>query len=179
MKKLNINFNEIQKAMEDLQREAFEYFLDMDTGRVVILSVDIMKRAQDILGEWYDEDMPDYDEVEFDEIIHLPDWMEEEIELALRVFLFDRQRYARIPEREQKNGYEAMKEFTDNLRHEDLKKKLMTVLNGQGAFRRFKDALEPYPKERKLWYGFNALANRKNIEEWLIALGIEPVPEKE
>ncbi len=179
MKKLTIDYSEIQKAMEDLQREAFEYFLDTETGRVVILSVDIMKRAQDILEEFYDDDMSDYDEVEFDEIIDMPDWMEEEIELALRILLLDRQRFVRIPERQQSNGYAAMKEFTQNLRHTDLKKKLITILNGKGAFRRFKDALDPYPKERKLWYGFNALAIRKNIEQWLLSLRIKPELDKE
>jgi hypothetical protein len=179
VKKLTVNFSEIQKAMEDLSREAFEYFLDTETGHVIILSVDIIKHAYSLLEEIYDEDMAGYDEVEFDEIVEIPDWMEEEIELALHILLFERQRYARIPEREAGNGYAAMKEFTDCLMNPDLKNKLSGILDGRGAFRRFKDALAPYPKERKLWYGFNAKANRKRIAQWLMSLGIEPGLEKE
>ncbi len=68
-----------------------------------------------------------------------------------------------------------MSEFTDSLKDPHIKKKLGRILEGRGAFRRFKDALDPYPRERKLWYGFNAKAIRKVIEKWLETLGIEPL----
>lgn len=173
MKRLNIDFDEIQKAMEDVSREAFEYFLDIETGDVIILSEDIINRAQQILDETYDEDMADYEEVEFDEDYDIPEWMEDEIELALDIFIVEKDRYVRIPERNPLNGYTAMREFTDRLENIQLKEKLQNILDGKGAFRRFKDALEPYPKERKLWYGFNAKTMKKEIEEWLKTVAIE------
>ena len=174
MKTLKIDLDEIQKAMEDVSREAFEYFLDTDTGEVIILSDDIIERAQNILYERIDEDMEDYDEVEFDEETDVPDWMEEEIELALDIFLLGKEHYVRIPERYSGHAYAAMQEFTEALDDVPLRQELRDILNGKGAFRKFKDALEPYPKERKMWYGYNAKKAKREIGEWLKSLGIEP-----
>ena len=175
MKKLNIDFDELQKAMEDTEREAFDYFLDAETGDVIILSEDIINRARFILDECLDEDMADYEEVEFDEEHDLPEWMEDEVELALDIFINEKERYARIPERRHRNGYSAMKEFTDGLdKNPKLRDKLSAILDGKGAFRRFKDALAPYPRERKQWYRFNAKVVRDEIMEWLKSIGVEP-----
>ena len=49
----------------------------------------------------------------------------------------------------------------------------MVLLDGKNAFRKFKDSLAPYPKERKLWYGFNAKAARDEIRAWLQDIGID------
>ncbi|MEW6110121.1 MAG: UPF0158 family protein [Nitrospirota bacterium] len=171
MKKLAFDFDEIQKAMEDTARDAFEYFLDINTGDVIILSNDIINRAHQILGESYDEDMIDYEEVEFDEDHEIPEWVEDEVELALDIFINKKERYIRIPERNPRNGYAAMREFAETLDDVKLKENLLKILDGKGAFRKFKDALESFPKERKLWYGFNAKASRKEIEEWLGSIG--------
>ncbi|OGW25676.1 MAG: hypothetical protein A2X59_02910 [Nitrospirae bacterium GWC2_42_7] len=173
MKKLKIDFDEIQKAAEDTERNAFDYFLDTETGDVIVLSQDIIVRAEQTLEEAYDEDMADFDEVHFDEVTEIPDWMEDEVELALNIFLHDKDRYERIPERIHSNGYSAMKEFSDTIENLQLKEHLLAILDGKGAFRRFKDALEPYPKERKKWYGFNAAFAKKDIEKWLKTIGVE------
>jgi hypothetical protein len=173
MKKLKIDFDEIQKAIEDTDRNAFDYFLDMENGDVIVLSGDIINRAEQILEETYDEDMAEFEEVHFDEVTDIPDWMEDEVELALNIFLYDKERYVRIPERVHSNGFTAMKTFIDSVGNLQLKEHLLAILDGKGAFRRFKDALEPYPKERKQWYGFNAACAKKDIEKWLETIGIE------
>jgi len=173
MKKLKIDFDEVQKAMEDISREAFDYFLDIETGDVIILSEDIIERAQKVLCENIDDDMAEYEEVEFDEETDLPDWMEEEIELALDIFLHEKGRYVRIPERNSREAYEAMQEFAQRLEDKPLQEEVKAILSGKGAFRKFKDALEPYPKERKMWYGYNAKSARKEIEDWLQSIGIQ------
>ena len=46
MKLLKIDFNEIQKAMENVLRDAFDYFLDLETGSVVTISVDALEGAK-------------------------------------------------------------------------------------------------------------------------------------
>ena len=173
MKKLDIDFDELQKAMEDIARDAFDYFLDKETGEIVILSEDILNRAHCILCEEFDEDMYGYDEVEFDEEVDIPEWMEDEIELALDILVCEKERYARIPERDARSGFAAMRQFTEKVRDPELKTILLEILDGQGAFRRFKDALESHPKERKLWYGFNAKATKDELRGWLRSLLIE------
>jgi hypothetical protein len=178
MKKLKIDFDEVQKAMEDISREAFDYFLDIETGDVIILSEDIVERAQEVLCEDIDDDMADYEEVEFDEETDLPDWMEEEIELALDIFLHEKDRYVRIPERNSRKAYEAMQEFAQTIEDKPLQEEVKAILSGKGAFRKFKDALGPYPKERKMWYGYNAKKAKKEIGDWLQSIGIQQEQEK-
>ena len=173
MKKLNIDFDEIQKAMEDTARDAFDYFLDSETGDIIILSEDILNRAKSILGEEFDEDMVDYEEVIFDKEYDVPDWIEEEIELALDIFLDDNNRFIRIPERNPNQGFAAMREFAERIDNVQLKEHLLAILDGKGAFRRFKDAIDPFPKEKKAWYGYNAKNLRKEIVQWLKSVEIE------
>jgi hypothetical protein len=172
MKKPDIDYDEVQKAMEDTVRDAFDYFLDTETGDVVILSEEIIARAKALLAEEFDEDMSDYDEVEFDRDYEIPDWMEDEVELALDIFLERKDRYLRIPERMPESVFAAMRAFTEGLENSELKEELMALLESKGSFRRFKDALEPYPKERKQWYRFSAKMAKKEITDWLNATGI-------
>jgi hypothetical protein len=174
MRKLNIDFDEVQKAMEDTVRDAFDYFLDVETGEVLILSEDILNRARSLLSRDFDEDMEDFEEVVFDREIDIPAWMEDEIELALDIFLSG-DNYVRVPERAPRNVYAAMNEFIEQLENAQLRNELRQMMTGQGTFRRFKNALEPYPKLRKLWYGYNAKIARREIMEWLRSLSIEPV----
>lgn len=173
MTKLNIDFDEIQKAMEDTSRDSFDYFLDRETGDVIILSEDILRRAHSILYENLDEDMADYDGVEFDEEIGMADWIEDEVELAVDIFLYGRDRYVRIPERGSGDGYAAMKDFAEGVEDRELQNMLLCVLEGKGAFRKFKDALEAHPHERKQWYKFNARRAKNEIDLWLRSLEID------
>jgi hypothetical protein len=167
-----IDFDEVQKAMEDTVRDAFDYFLDRETGEIIILSEDIINKAREILEESYDDDIGDFEDVEVERVPVIPEWMEDEIELSLDIFLYEKQRYLRIPERNHTFGYNTMKEFSMTLDDEELKRTLLGLLDGKNAFRRFKDALGPYAKERKLWYGFNAKATRREIEAWLTSIGL-------
>jgi hypothetical protein len=158
--------------MEDTVRDAFDYFLDRETGETIILSEDIIRKAREILEETYDDDMGDFEDVEVEKVPVIPEWMEDEVELALEIFIYEKDRYERIPERNPQYGYNTMKAFAATLEDEMLKEALLELLEGKNAFRMFKDSLAPYPKERKLWYGFNAKAARNEIEEWLKSIGI-------
>lgn len=163
----HIDYDEIQKAVEDTERSAFDYFLDITTGEVIILAEDIITRAQEILGRAYDDDSSDFEDVEPDEVPEIPEWMEDEIELALDIFMYEQEQYVRIPERDPKNAYAAMKAFAETIEDPEIRDNLLQMLDGQGSFRSFKDALNPWPKIKKRWYGFNAKATRKEIEAWL------------
>ncbi len=171
VKRLPIDFDEIQKAMEDTVRDAFDYFFDRETGDVAIVSEEIIARAKEILEEEIDDDMAGYEEVEFYGEYGIPDWMEDEVELALKIFVEQRDRYIRIPERRPGNVFSAMREFTEGIENAQLREELFSIIDGKGAFRRFKDALEPHPKERKKWYGFSAKKARKEIEDWIQSIG--------
>ena len=65
--------------------------------------------------------------------------------------------------------------FIETVDDPALKEALSSALDGKGAFRKFKDILLDYPKERKKWHGYNAKAMKKEIIGWLDSLGIEPL----
>jgi hypothetical protein len=176
MKKLKVNFEEIQKAMEDVSRDTFDYFVDLGTGDVISFSEEILS---EIKSRLYDSDSDeiegDIEYVEFDEEPDLPDWMEDEVELALEILLDESGRYVRIPERKPPKAYKSMADFIETVEDPALKEKLSLILDGKGAFRRFKGVLIDYPKERKRWHGYNAKVMKKEIVEWLSSIGVEPV----
>ena len=69
--------------MEDVSRDAFDYFLDLETGEVMTISVDVLEKAEDSLYKTDDEPITDEKEAEeFD----MPEWAEKEVELAIKIF---------------------------------------------------------------------------------------------
>jgi len=174
MRILKIDFDEIQKAMEDIVRDSFDYYLDLHSGKVIALSEDILSDVKARLCESELDDLgDDIEYVEFSEEPTLPYWMEDEIELVLEVLLAGDGRYNRIPERSSPEAHTVMAEFIETVKNPVLKEELTNALDGKGAFRRFKDVLINDPKERKRWHGYNAKAMKKVIVEWLKSLGIE------
>ena len=174
IKKLKVNFGDIQKAMEDVARNSFDYYFDRETGEVIPFSEEIIAQGRALLyASDADEIDDDIEYIEFDEVPELPEWIEDEIELGIEILLDESDRYIRIPERTASSAYQSMAEFIETVSDPDLKEKLTAALNGKGAFRKFKDVLIDYPKERKRWHGFNAKAMKKEITEWLQSLGVK------
>lgn len=174
-----VDFDEIQKAMEDVVRDAFDYYLDLETGEVMVISEDIMT---DIRRRLYEDEIGEIDGdieyIEFDEDPEIPDWMADEMEMHLEVLLDESGRYVRIPEREPQRAYQCMVAFIETVQNEPLKWELESALSGKGAFRKFKDVLLRFPRERKRWHGFNAKAVKREIIEWLESLGMTALPRK-
>jgi len=175
-KKLEIDFDEIQKAMEDISRDSFDYYLDRETGEVIPFSEELLQEVQAKLYACdSDEIEDDVEYIEYDEEPEeLPEWMEDEVELALEILLDEENRYVRVPERSNAAAFESMAKFIGTVEDPVLAEELSAALNGKGAFRRFKDVLVGHPKERKRWHGFNAKEMKKEIVGWLDSIGIQP-----
>ena len=174
-KKPEIDFDETQKAMEDISRDSFDYYLDRETGEVIPFSEELLQEVQAKLYACdSDEIEDDVEYIEYDEEPEeLPAWMEDEVELALEILLDEEGRYVRVPERSNAAAFESMAKFIGTLENPLLGDELTAALNGKGAFRRFKNVLIGHPKERKKWHGFNAKEIRKEIIEWLHSIEIE------
>ncbi|HEC97139.1 MAG TPA: hypothetical protein ENI58_03145 [Nitrospirae bacterium] len=167
-KNIPVDYNQIQKAMEDVTRDRFDYFLDLKTWEVVVLSVSALNEA---LMTLYGKTSPDYEkDVVFDSEVNLdaelPDSCEEALDLALSI-LMDEERYLRIPERSAEEAFNVMKSFINTVGAPELRDCLRSALNGAGSFKSFKDALLSDKKERKHWHGYNAKAMKRVIAEWL------------
>jgi len=85
------------------------------------------------------------------------------------------ERYIDIPYVLSDEGYENMADFAETVEDLDLREKLYIALNGSGCFRRFKDVLLSYPKERERWFKFQDAKLTEKVKEWLKAEGIEVI----
>ena len=88
------------------------------------------------------------------------------------------ERYRYLPIAESHEGYEDMKEFIETVKGTHLKEKLYIAISGRGAFRRFKDVLNSYPKDRERWFRFKDEKLMERVKEWLEYEGIEIIPKK-
>jgi hypothetical protein len=87
-------------------------------------------------------------------------------------------RYITIPNAESYDGYQDMENFIETVKDVKLKEKLYNAITRKGAFRRFKDVLNSYPKERERWFKFKDEKVMERVNEWLDEEGIEIIPQK-
>jgi hypothetical protein len=81
-------------------------------------------------------------------------------------------RYPQIPKRSSHESYTDMESFIKTLKDIKLQKRLTAAIEGQGAFRSFRDVLEAYPRERQAWNTFCAELNRKALLAFLKEAGV-------
>ena len=160
MKKIKADLEMIANAMEDVGRMDMDYYLDKETGEVIVTSDEIFGYAEE------DEDKLRED---------LPDWQKEDVKLAQDILFKNPDRYICIPEKPSYEGYNLMVEFAEKVEDELLREKLNIALDGKGAFRRFKNVIADYPDYGKKWFKFKDERLNKEVIDWLSSIGIEPV----
>jgi hypothetical protein len=169
LRRPTLRYDDIQKAMEDVRRDRYDYFLDTLSGEVVSLSLATLKEAVTIL---YGNPSHDYEkDVEIDSEVNLgadlPENFAETIEQTLAVLL-NGKRYIPIPERTSSEAYDVMRNFLKNVSDPELRQRLESVLNGPGSFRRYKKTLQTDKVIRKAWHGYNARRMKEVIDKWLL-----------
>ncbi len=82
-------------------------------------------------------------------------------------------RYLPITVRETRAAYRTTVDFAETMKSGELRERLEVALHGKGAFRRFKDVLLGYPRERERRFEFEQARLREAIEEWAEEEGIE------
>lgn len=127
--------------------EGFTAYLNRRTGELVTISHDYLRTAE-----------------EEEEDSEAPDWEQEILEKA-REILSDGD-YLPLPDESEIHEYEIMRRFSDSLEDRELGEKLLSLLHGSGAFRRFKDAVRR-DGITDSWHGFRAEALQEIAGEWL------------
>ena len=84
-------------------------------------------------------------------------------------------RFIAIPWVESREGYRDMELFIDTVEDNHMQQLLTVAIDGQGAFRRFKNVLYGQPEERERWFAFKNDRMRQRVLEWLDNEGIEVV----
>ena len=84
--------------------------------------------------------------------------------------------YLRVDPVSSREQYRWMERFIAVVQEPDLRSRLVTAIDGKGAFRRFKDVLMAFPADRERWFQFRTERLRSCMEAWLEAHQIEAVP---
>jgi hypothetical protein len=151
-----VRLSDIVDALE-MQSDELSSFLELDTGRVETISDDLVRDAE----ECGDSQEPD-----------LPDWQDEEWEIARRIVSSDR--FLKLPTKFEVHEWEIMREFADSLESGKIREDLLHALHGSGAFRHFKDAIRRQGVE-SAWFAFRTEALRQIAVDWCEENGVSPV----
>ena len=159
LRRLNIDFEALARAMAKQGSDEYDYYLDTNTGRVMHISTDVwnaLEEGETIAGS-------------------LNAWQQEELHEAQAVFSDIQGRYLPIPEGMVWEVEETMPDFVDTVHDADLRSKLTSAMEGRNAVRRFRDVLAHYPHEQQRWVTLQQQSQQEHAARWLEDEGIEPV----
>ncbi|MGG3915450.1 UPF0158 family protein [Rossellomorea vietnamensis] len=147
-----VNLEMLIGEMES-QFEGYHYFLHRETMEIVMVSTEILSHV----------------EVE-EPIDGLEDW--EQIEYAQAVDILEHpSHYLDLPDSEEINEYRMMEHFCYSLDDDHAKERLISAIQGRGAFRRFKDEVDQLGK-REEWFVFRKERYREVAKDWCEVHGI-------
>ena len=182
MRKLKLKMMDLVEAFE-LGSDMADYYLDVETGKVISLTDEIRDAANEVAEEAVGEDEEQPLSAEDTEKAlsesDLPDWEKDAVRDALAVEAGFGTRYIEIPQVESRDSYQDMVEFIGTVNDRHLQELLSVAIEGRGAFRRFKDVLARNRDEQERWYESRNARLRQRIMDWLAEEGIEPVFEPE
>ena len=177
MRRLKIDISELAEAFDNVSPEV-GYFLDLETGQVVMITEETRSELEQIYAAMYGAG--DEPRVPFAEALRqrdLPDWQQEMIVVADQVEQSFGARYIRVPGGDSREGYRDMEAFIATVQNIGLANRLERAISGRGAFRYFKDVLFDHPRERERWFAFKDQRLRQRVLDWLTEEEIEVVEE--
>ncbi|WP_245208108.1 UPF0158 family protein [Sediminibacillus dalangtanensis] len=94
---------------------------------------------------------------------HLPDWQQDEMKIA-EDMVESEDKYVSVPDRFDFDEYSIMEDFCYR-QPENTRDKLLSVIRGRGAFRRFKDTIIDLDIEDH-WFAFRDQAFKQIAKEF-------------
>jgi hypothetical protein len=143
-----VSIKDVVNVMDVLSDE-HSAFLNRHTGELVTFSREELSAAEE------DDDIGDY-----------PEWRQEIIIKAREVISSDD--YLPLPSKFDIHEYHIMEEFCCSIVDDEIREGLLGKIRGQGAFRRFKDAIHMNGMEEE-WYRFRQEELEKIAIDWLEA----------
>lgn len=149
---LAVKLEDVVEALENAV-EGHAYYLDKRTGEVVLVTDDDMQAADD------------------DELISkYPDWQRESI-LKAREVLKSSEHFCELPAPFDIHEYGIMEDFCRALDDRATGERLLRLIKGSGAFKRFKDGISSLGIDED-WYKFKRGKLEEFAIEWLEENGI-------
>ncbi|HOD13075.1 MAG TPA: UPF0158 family protein [Spirochaetota bacterium] len=144
MARICISLDELIHSLED---HCFftHYYLDRETGEIIIQSENDPTERQEIVGEMANP-FPEYDSSE---------------------------RYLPVEPMESRRGIEIMESFAGSMPDGEARHRLLGALSKQKPFRNFKDTLYDYPDLGERWWADHNDSMITIAVEWLRHIGID------
>jgi len=179
MRQLNINLGELAFVFAS-SFEGVSHYLDLETGQVVAV-LDNIRRALEATDDeiGLEEGEKPLSLEQLLDARDLPDWQKQALRQAYAVEAGYGKRFVAIPQMDSHEAYRDMEDFIVTVRNAHIRELLEVAIMGRGAFRRFKDVLLRYPRERERWFAFQDARLHQRVLEWLESLGIAPATEQE
>jgi hypothetical protein len=174
-RKVKMNPGELAFALDTDSPEVHQY-LDLETGCIIPILLEIAGELEQIYDEVYDEDgnrvvtLEDYLQQRED-----PDWQKEMMLEADRVEQGYGTRYIRVEKEEPWDDYRTMERFIGTVEDARLRERLWSAIQGRGAFRRFKDVLARHPQVEEERFEFKDARLQQRAANWLERHHIELV----
>ena len=175
-RRLEVDLGELAVAM-DSYSYGMNYYLDLETGRVVMVTDETDRELEEILDKICDEDgeqvtsLADYLQGRDD----MRDWVKESLLEAGLVEQGDGTRFIGVEPDDSRQGYRDMERFIATVDDPRLQDHLWSAIRGRRAFRYFKDVLLDHPAVRERWFEFKGDQIWQRMLDWLDYLGIEPI----
>jgi GAF domain-containing protein len=162
----------------DFLSEEYSSFLNKQTGEVVHIAHEDMRRVEREEDEENNQDGNAEDSEDTE-----PDWHAEALATARAVAADDQGVYVSLPSKFDINEYSIMEDFCYSVKNQQISDSLCRMIQGRGAFGRFKDSIRLYGIEEN-WYEFRDRALKEIVKDWCEGEGIEyiddePAPEPE
>ena len=171
----NIDMEELVIALDNDFYE-LHYYLDLETGQVLMITDEFRSELEEIYDEIYDDE--GNRTVSLEEHLRQrddPGWQQEMLLEADRIEQGYGTRYICVDRAEPYSDYNDMQRFIGTVDDDRLRDRLWNAIQGRGAFRRFKDLLARHPAVEDAWFEFKDTRLRERVVAWLEYNGIEPV----
>lgn len=153
---MKVKLSELETAVESDMDETHHY-INVATGEIEYFTDEELRAAED------DAPLDDY-----------PEWQHEVIETARRVIEAEEGEFVRGPSQYDFHEYRVMEDFCYRIEDEAVSNRLLNLISGRGAFRRFKDGIYALGIEDE-WYSFRDKALKRFLVRWCEEQEIEYV----
>jgi hypothetical protein len=175
-RKVKVNLDELSAAFE-MRVMAADNYLDLETGEVVVVTEEARSDLGDIYKEIYDEDGNQV--ISLEEYLQqrddLQDWYQDALIRIDQIQRDTGDRFLFIDPSSSQEDYRDMERFIRRVEDDHLRERLWDAIQGQGAFRRFKELLVRHPDVEQRWYAFKAERVEERISSWLAYHDVEPI----
>ncbi|MDX2075651.1 MAG: UPF0158 family protein [bacterium] len=156
----------IKRSDFDLWFEVSMYgmvaYLNIETGDVVVVSQD----DRDVFDEWVYENVGEF--ATLPQVIAAIE-ASREFDTALRTrmltlaYLDETDRYVELPNQNSSVAYVDMEKFIETVKDKAVRDQLLASINGQGAFRRFKDVVNKH----QLWDAWQIFLEKRKYKRMM------------